>query len=185
MALKDQLVRWLRRKLLPGSNALNIHDALEATFTELDGDVAAMDGDTVIDTARSAALDRWGTDLAEPRLPGQTDEQYAANLKAVKQGKAINEAGIRYALDKWGLTYRLLEFGDASTFWDSGFYDNTAVSIPARQIDILFADPFAGITPTSDQVAAAKQALSNAVRDANRVKARGVKIVPIVPVSLS
>ena len=184
MALRHHLKRWIRRLLKPGSLALRIHDSLEERFAELKTDLLQVDSNSILDDANTEGLDRWGIDLAEARLPNQTDNQYRAMLKAIKQGKAINEEGIRFALDKWGLTYQLLEFGDASTFWDRGFYDRAAISVPARQIVILFGDPFLGITPTPEQKADARQRATNAVRDVNRVKARGVNIVAILPASL-
>jgi hypothetical protein len=184
MALRHHLKRWVRRLLKPGSNALKLHDSLEERFSEVKADLAQVDADTVLDKASTEGLDRWGIDLAEPRLPNQSDDQYRSMLKAIKQGKAVNEEGVRYALDRWGLTYQLLEFGDASTFWDRGFYDRTAVSVPARQIVVIFGDPFPGITPTAEQKADARQRATNAVRDVNRVKARGVNIVAILPGSL-
>lgn len=184
MALRDHLKRWLRRLLTPGSNALAMHDAIEATFAEIAGDLAATDADTVLDTASATGLDRWGLDLSEKRLPGQTDAQYASMLKAIKQGKAVNEDGIRYALDKWGLAYTLYEFGDSNAFWDWGFYDQDIVSVAPLTIQIVFGDPFNGTTPSADQKAAAQQAMSNAVHDVNRVKARGVQVIAVIPSSL-
>lgn len=191
MALKDQMRRWLRRLMVPGSKALGIHDSIEATFSEVASDLAQMDADTILNTTpasgpgiSSTALDRWGIDLAEPRLPGQTDAQYATMLQQIKQGKAVNESGLRYALDKWGLSYTLLEFGDANSFWDQGFYDQSVASVPPLQIQIVFSDPFNGATPTAAQKAAAQTSLTNAVRDANRVKARGVQVIAVVPSSL-
>ncbi len=161
-----------------------MHDSLEDSFTELDGDVAAMDADTVMATASTTGLDRWGIDLAEQRLPDQSDSQYATMLQQIKQGRAVNEDGIRYALDKWGFTYKLLEFGDAQTFWDQAFYDQNAISVPQLQITIVFADPFNGQTPTQTEKATWQNYLNNAVNDVNRVKARGVQIVAVVPTSL-
>ncbi|MBO9542714.1 hypothetical protein J7643_19165 [bacterium] len=184
MALMNHLPRWVRRLLRSGSHALALHDAIEARFTEVEADLALAAADTTIGTASDEGLERWGEELNEQRMTGETREQYALRLKAIKQGQAVNEEGLRFALDKWGLAYQMLEFGDASTFWDRGFYDREAISVPARQLVITFGDPFLGKTPTPTQIADAKQRANNAIRDVNRVRARGVKVIAVLPMSL-
>ena len=201
MALKDLLPMWAQRLLVPGSNALAVHDAIEGDFAALEADIAQAYDDTLLPDASTAGLDRWGLDLDERRLPTQTDDQYRARLLQIKQGDMVTDEGIRGALDKWDAPYTMVEFGDQQTFWDLGFYDTVSIDVQSRVIVIIFADPYPPITQAfwdfgyydanpvdytgpgdpKGRIAA----MNNAINDAKRVKAAGVQIIAYLPASLA
>jgi hypothetical protein len=186
VALKDLMPRWLRRLVNLNPNVGAMHDAIEATFAEIGVDLAAVDADTVMATASVDGLTRWGFDLSEPQVAGQTSAQYASTLQAIKQGQAVNQDGLAYALGYWGLPYTLLDAGDPAGYGDYAFGDwayEVKLSAPP-QVMVAFADPFGGATPTPAQLATSKQALASALKYANRVKARGVQLVAWIPLSL-
>jgi hypothetical protein len=187
MAVKAHMKRWLQRlvNVYPLLGAL--HDSAEATFTEVSTDLNQVDTDTVMATASTSGLARWGVDLSEVRVPGQTDTQFASMLQAIKQGRAVNFDGVKYAVDLWGLPYRMYDAGDVGNYGDWAFGDTLAyealVSGPC-QIVLDFSDPWGGVTPTAAQLSTAQQSLVNALKYANRVKARGVQIVALIPTVL-
>lgn len=202
MALKDHFRKFLQYLMRDDSNVQRMHDAIEETFTELEADAEQMEDDTFLDDASDAGLARWGTDLDERRLPNQDREQYRARLKQIKQGRMVDDDGIRLALNKWGVPYQLIEFGDNQTFWDLGYYDTVSIEVKARVLVIIFYDPFpvqtqaywdhgyydlleAEYTPTPQEKAAQIAAMNNAVNDARRVKAAGVQVIAYLPASLA
>lgn len=200
--MRDHFPKWLRLRLKDGSRALRMHDAIEVAMVEIEDDADRMEANTFLDDANEVGLERWGRDLDERRLPNQDAEKYRARLKQIKQGRMVDDDGIRLALDKWGVPYQLIEFGDAQTFWDHGYYDSVSIDVLARVIVIIFYDPFpvqtqgywdhgfydlfeAEDAPTAEQKAAQLAAMNNAVNDAKRVKAAGVQVIAYIPSSVA
>lgn len=106
MPLLDYLPLWAQRLLTPTSLALRVHDAIEVSFVEVEGDLHISEEDTYLDAispgvpaASDAGLDRWGTDLDLPRLPAQTSEQYRLNLLARYQGVGVSVDGLEFVLN--------------------------------------------------------------------------------------
>jgi hypothetical protein len=183
MALVNFLPRWARRlTAMPLWGGLVA--AIEETFAEIDADRIRLDANTVLAEADDAGLARWGLDLRQNPRAGGTTEQYRGLLTSIYQGNAINHEAYASALDRWGLAYELYEGTDGAAMWDMGFYDSSAIDIPARSVLVIFADPFGGTTPTSGQKAAAKQQMVNALADAARIKARGVYLRGQLPASV-
>lgn len=185
MALKDYLPRWLKR--IVGKSPLmgGLHDAVQETFTEIQGDLAAMDADTVIAEASEAGLDRWSRDLDEPRLPGETVTQWRDALQAVYEGDMTSGDAFKRALDRFGVPYALYDEGDANAFWDQSYYDQDDVCLASCAAVVVFQDPFNGGTPTTQQKADKLQAALNALAVLARIKAFGVNVVAYLPTSLS
>lgn len=183
MALRDHFPRWLQRLLIEGSNVLKTHAAIEATFVELKADLDQVDADTVITEASDNGLMRWGIDLAEPRLPNQSDEQYAGALKAIKQGRLVNQDGLDFAVEKYGINATILDRSDPDVFADLAFADVDAVTIsPERHVLALYDewDPDSGLTEADFA-----QRCVNSADDVFRVKAAGVRFTPYFPSSVT
>jgi hypothetical protein len=185
VALKDHMKRWLKRLTAVYPNLLALHDGIDDRFADVTADRLQMDANTVIAEANAEGLNRWGVDLNEVIKAGESTAQYQSMLQAIKQGLMVNQDAFVAALNRWGMAYTMFEFGDANTFWDRAFYDRSAISVPNRQVLIVFGDPFPGSTPTTAQKADANRKIQSAIQDCNRIKGRGIQIVAQIPASLS
>lgn len=184
MAVRDYLPKWFRRLVAQRVMGALV-GAVDEVFDELTADRLQGDANTVIAEANDEGLARLGKELATAPRPGSSSEQYRDAIAAVKQGDMVSDDAYRRALDRWGYAYQLLEMGDQATMWDRGFYDTASYPLTSPTVLIIFADPFVGVTPTSQQKAIALQAMKNANADAWRIKGRGVQLIATYPASLA
>jgi hypothetical protein len=174
---------WLQNRFRNSANAQAIHDGLDASLAEIDTDLATAEARTIIGEADAEGLRQWGEDLAESRLPGQTDAQYAAALQAVYQGVMVDPASCAAILTKYGVTGVLIDRGDPDVYADLCYagVDAWTVEGPPNYAHVAIAfDAWPGSGPTE---ADWNQRCVNATSNLYRIKAVGVRLTPFLPLT--
>jgi hypothetical protein len=184
LALLHHARLWLQNRFRYAPNAIAIHDAFESSLAEIDTDLALAEARTIIGEADAEGLRLWGEDLAEPRLTGQTDAQYASALQAVYQGDMVDPASCAAILPKYGVTGVLIDRKSPDVFADLCFADVDAWTVegpPNYAHGVVSFDdwpgPDSGVATQADW----DQRCVNATANLYRIKAAGVRLTPCLP----